>query len=284
MQLRTMTAADMSAGMRLKEIAGWNQTEADWQRFLAASREGCFVVEVDGAVRGTATTISYQGRFAWIGMVLVDPAYRGRGIGTMLLGKTLAYLDEQGIGCMKLDATPAGKPIYERMGFVAEFEIERWILQRLPRPGATSGSVPPETMPVPLFDQLLRADREAFGADRSMLLRSIHHASPQFTNGLWNAGGIEGYAFARQGSFADHLGPWIAKDQATANQLLKTFLAQCARESVVVDSPLINPFVRPLLQAHGFTFSRMLTRMFRGENQFPGRPELLCGIMGPEFG
>src|SRR4030095_4066173 len=36
MRPRTTTKADIPAGMRLKEIAGWNQTEADWQRFLHA--------------------------------------------------------------------------------------------------------------------------------------------------------------------------------------------------------------------------------------------------------
>src|SRR2546426_12200613 len=87
MKLRVMTIPDIPAGMRLKEIAGWNQTPADWERFLSASPEGCFVTEVEGRVVGTATTINYEDRFAWIGMVLVDPDYRGRGIGTRLLEK-----------------------------------------------------------------------------------------------------------------------------------------------------------------------------------------------------
>ena len=73
MRLRTMTKADIPAGLRLKEIAGWNQTAADWKRFLEASPEGCFVAEEDGRVCGTATTISFENRFAWVGMVLVDP-------------------------------------------------------------------------------------------------------------------------------------------------------------------------------------------------------------------
>ena len=40
MRLRIMTMADIPAGMRLKEIAGWNQTAADWKRFLEASPKG----------------------------------------------------------------------------------------------------------------------------------------------------------------------------------------------------------------------------------------------------
>ena len=57
MRLRVMTSADIPAGMRLKERAGWNQTAADWRRFLERSPEGCFVAEVGAQVCGTVTTI-----------------------------------------------------------------------------------------------------------------------------------------------------------------------------------------------------------------------------------
>ncbi len=34
-----MTKADIPAGMRLKEIAGWNQTAADWKGFSKLARK-----------------------------------------------------------------------------------------------------------------------------------------------------------------------------------------------------------------------------------------------------
>ena len=129
--LRLMTEADIPAGMRLKELAGWNQTASDWERFLCASPAGCFVAESGGRVCGTATTIIYEGRFAWIGMVLVDPEYRGRGIGTRLLGQAIEHLDAVGVPTLKLDATPQGRPIYAKLGFVSEYEVERWALDPL---------------------------------------------------------------------------------------------------------------------------------------------------------
>ncbi|MBS1839539.1 MAG: GNAT family N-acetyltransferase [Acidobacteria bacterium] len=283
MQLRTMTETDIAAGMRLKELAGWNQTEADWRRFLRASRDGCFVADVDGTVCGSAATIVYGGRFAWVGMVLVDPEYRGRGIGKRLLERCIEHLDSAGVPCIKLDATPLGKPLYEKLGFVTEYELERWILKRalenLPKQ-MDSG----EKMPAPLLDFVMKADGEAFGADRSAILRSVNQEEPRFTDGLWNAGGMEGYAFGRHGSFADHLGPWIAKDAATGQRILEQFLKQSSRGTVVTDCLQANPFAKNILQAQGFEYARPLTRMFRGQNKFPGRPELVCSILGPEFG
>src|SRR5262249_51209997 len=79
MRLRVMTESDLASGVRLNTLAGWNQTAGDWSRFLARSPRGCFVVEDGTKVVGTATTVCYEDRFAWIGMVLVDPEYRKQG-------------------------------------------------------------------------------------------------------------------------------------------------------------------------------------------------------------
>lgn len=146
MGLRVMTADDIDAGMRLKEIAGWNQTRSDWERFLRASPRGCFVAEVNGTVVGSVTTMGYQGRFAWIGMVLVDPAARGQGIGTALLHKAVTYLDEIRLPCVKLDATPLGKPLYEKLGFVSEYELARWQLEREARADNNDIPAKPEAL------------------------------------------------------------------------------------------------------------------------------------------
>ena len=49
-RIRTMTVRDIPLGLRLARQAGWNQTEADWRRFLDLEPEGCFVGELDGAL------------------------------------------------------------------------------------------------------------------------------------------------------------------------------------------------------------------------------------------
>jgi GNAT superfamily N-acetyltransferase len=284
MQLRTMTRRDISAGLRLKELAGWNQTAADWNRFLDASPEGCFVAEVGGGVRGTAATISFENKFAWIGMVLVDPEYRSRGIGTKLLERTIEYLDQQKMPTMKLDATPQGKPLYEKLGFVTEYGIERWVLKRPLRAG--TGTADPNRVPLSTaqLESILGKDREVFGADRSPLLRSLYEETPNYAMSVWSSGTLQGYTFGRKGSFADHLGPWMAEDSAAARPLLHGFLARSSRETLIVDCLTANAVAVELLRTSGFSYARTLTRMVRGPNGYPGNPGTLCAILGPEFG
>jgi len=277
MQLRLMTTKDIPDAMRLKDIAGWNQTAGDWKRFLSADSEGCFVAEYDGRVVGTSATIVYEDRFAWIGMLIVDPLHRGKGLGTALLERAIQYLDSRRIPCMKLDATPQGKPLYEKLGFQSEYTVERWMLKRQREKKTVREA------PVKIRD-ILQLDREIFGADRSELLLSLTEEAPDFTLADAKEVDVAGYAFGRQGSLADHLGPWIARNKDVAAMLLDEFLRLSQRDLVFVDCMTGNPWAVPLVKARGFEVRRPLTRMFRGTNEYAGQPDLVCAIMGPEFG
>lgn len=279
-----MTPSDIPAGMRLKEIAGWNQTEADWKRFLDASPQGCFVAEADNKICGTVATIVFENRFAWIGMVLVDPEYRSRGIGTALLERAIEHLDSLKIPTLKLDATPQGKPLYEKLGFVSEYEIERWVLRRGPAAQpARDWPQGSQTLAEHLFAAVLKADQPIFGANRSFLLRSLDQHAPGFTLAVSTDGQLRSYALGRRGTIADHLGPWMAKDKDAAHEVLNTFLSR-SRPDVFVDWVKTNMIAGDLLKSFGFAYSRSLTRMYRGTNDFPGQPDRLCAILGPEFG
>ena len=76
----------------------------------------------------------------------------------------------------------------------------------------------------------------------------------------------------------------MARDEGVATKLLAEFLRRSNRELVFVDCLRRSPWAVPAVKARGFEFSRPLTRMFRGTNKYAGRPELLCAILGPEFG
>jgi len=276
-----MTPNDIPGAVRLNALAGWNQTESDWERFLAASPNGCLVVADAAKVVGTTTTVSYEDRFAWIGMVLVDPEFRNRGIGTRLLRRMIEYLDDAGIPTLKLDATPLGKPLYEKLGFVSEYEIERWTLKRAAPVERVLNAAP---LPTEQLSEIVAYDRDVFGADRSALLRALHRDRSDLTLAVRSGRYMQGYAFGRHGRFADHLGPWMARDADSAEKLLRDFLERSSRDTVIADALKSNAAAGETLHSAGFTVTRPLTRMYRGPNRFPGKPESLCAILGPEFG
>src|SRR4051794_6405197 len=84
-EVRPMQHADIEQGLRLCRLAGWDQVHRDWRRFLD-DRDSTVLAAVHGDdVIATIATIRYGSEFSWIGMVLVDPAAQGRGIGSTML-------------------------------------------------------------------------------------------------------------------------------------------------------------------------------------------------------
>jgi len=275
------TRGDIPFGMVLKDLAGWNQLPLDWERFLEFEPGGCFLAQCDGKPAGTAITIAYQKLFGWVGMVLVHPDMRRKGLGTSLLMAGIEYLEASGVAAVKLDATPMGKQLYDTIGFVDEYLLERWMGK-----GKRAAAPPGLTELTPEHLGLLSAfDQPIFGADRSRVLRRmLTEPTMRVVGSFDEAGSLQGYAAVRPGRNAMYLGPWTALSAEVGERLWEWGLATVGEAPVFVDVLLPNPNVLPLVQAAGFEKQRHLIRMYRGENVSPGQPELQYGIFGPEVG
>jgi GNAT superfamily N-acetyltransferase len=285
-RLRPMTPADVSLGMRLKTVAGWNQQAADWEMLLYAG-EG-LVAEITqptgSAISvGTATVVPYAERFSWIGMVLVDPAYRRRGIGTRLLEAAVALARKH--GAPRLDATPQGKPLYARLGFRPEYG-----LLRLGREGdglfpqSQAAGVRCAQLTVARSNEVIAYDAPAFGAARPEILTALLSRAPHYAHvARWGAQ-IAGYVLGRPGSAYDQLGPVVADDLATARCLLSEALAHSAGRDVILDVPTKQAGWVAYLETLGFTRRRPFTRMALGRSKTFGQPGKQYAIAGPEIG
>ena len=278
--IRDMRPQDIPAGLRLCRASRWNQLEDDWSLFLKLSPAGCRVAEKQGHVVGTVATLRYQDRFSWVSMVLVDPAERRAGIGTRLLHEGLILLADQ--HCVRLDATGVGRQLYMQHGFMDEYPIARFTTTVNPteiaRPAGNVRRMSEQDLPA-----ILNRDREIFGADREPILRSLLARSPECA---WVAvaSDIQGYCFGRPGFIYQQLGPIVARDESLARTLVSECLAQKRGERVGIDAPQHCPAWVHWLKSIGFTEERSFIRMYRGENRYPGQPEYVFGVVGPEFG
>ena len=277
---RTFREDDIPAAMRLKEAAGWNQTEQDWLTVLDVAAGQCWVRELDGNVVGTVTAVSYGQKLAWIGMMLVDPAYRRRGIARDLMKFALAYLEGAEVETIKLDATDMGYPLYESLGFLDECPIERW--------SGIAGAVPrePASKDPRLLVEVEEAaalDEEAFGVSRAAVLRSLRRACTQEC-----LRAPDGYVMARSGSNAHFLGPCVAREAGQARRLIESILARHPGEKVFWDLLPDNELASDLARELGFTCVRRLKRMWRPgvreRNETAPNLALQFAAAGFEFG
>ena len=286
--LRPMRPSDLPRGLALCRANGWNQLPGDWEQLLAMGGAGCLVAEVDGEVAGTLTSVVYQRRFAWIGMVLVEPALRGRGIGTALMHRAL---DELGDVEARLDATPQGEPLYARLGFAEESRLCRMTREALGPQGGTGGdpggAVPPRVRPMedPDLDAVFARDVAAFGADRADLLRWAFRQAPQLARVVEGESGLRGYCFGRPGYRWSQVGPVVADGVEAALQLAAACVSASGAEPLVIDSAVAVPGWTEGLGALGFVAQRPFVRMRRGTpNRRDGQGERQLAILGPEWG
>ena len=257
--------------LALSKAANWNQSEADW-RLMLATGHGWGITLADGTLAASTLVLPYE-TFAWVSMVLVLPEHRRKGYATRLLRVALGDLKQSRLTPV-LDATPAGREVYRREGFRDTWTFKRLALKKGVRT-LVSEKGPDTFLP---WEEVLRLDREAFGASREPLLRNLASRLPRAA--FSTAGG---FILGREGREALQLGPLVARDEDTAIGLLSDALRAVA-PPLYVDVVDHAPRLQDWLTKQGFEFQRPFTRMVHGAVRAPGDERLVYLVAGPELG
>lgn len=277
--IRPMLPVDIDAGMRLKAASGWNQTADDWHLFLRLNPTGCFVATHEGEVVGTVTALNYENQVAWIGMVLVDPTFRGQGVGTQLVQAAVDSLSSCRV--IGLDATPAGQNLYRRLGFMPEHGLTRLIHTGITQAYLLSDIVP---LTEDNFPSAIDLDRQTFGAWRDGLLRDLCQRCPDRALLHGRASRPVGMCLGRDGARYAQIGPLVAETLDDAIALCSAALARLAGQAVLIDVPDGQTEFRTWLVQQGFVEQRSFLRMFLGNNRPAGERSYQFAIAGPELG
>jgi GNAT superfamily N-acetyltransferase len=266
--MRRLTDADLPRAAALSRLVGWNQVPRDWALFLAHG-EGRALDDGQDALAATAAVIRHGAGLAWISMVLVRPDLRRQGHATALMRWAMEALAST--RCAALDATPAGREVYRRLGFRDLWGFSRWSLPVLP--------VVPGARPLRAGDwpAVLALDAAAFGAPREPLLRDFAARSPGFV-----LDGGAGFALTRDGARGAQVGPVVARDDNAARALIATARAALPGDAVI-DLPDARDGIAAWLASAGGAVQRPFTRMALGADP-PGDASLIAAVAGPEFG
>jgi ribosomal protein S18 acetylase RimI-like enzyme len=268
----SLTQADVPGALALSAKVDWNQTADDWRVFIARGRTiGLF--DGDEGLVATAAALPYEG-FGYISMVIVDPAWRRRGLARHLMGECIETLRRQGRAAL-LDATPAGVLVYRGLGFVELATMERWEGEG---GGAALVDRAADRLAPDDLHKLIEADALAFGSQRRFLLEDFL-ARPGTL--AWAYDG--GYLVMREGHRAAQIGPLVASSSQAPRVLLATAIA-AARGRVFLDLFTSWPDLAALLESSGFKRQRPFIRMALDRATLPGDLARLAIAAGPEFG
>ncbi len=271
---------DLQGCLLLSQEANWNQNHADWGFIL--THGVVFGVKRDGRLAATAGVMPYGSRFGWVCMVIVTEGERRRGLAETLLGECLNYLQARG-AIAGLDATPAGREVYRKLGFCDVYPITR-LERRAPwRQDSAEARPHIHAITADVLHAVADYDRPRFGEARVHLLSSWLRRAPRAARYASVSGGITGFVLAREGREATHIGPIVADDQDIAAALLEASLANISGP-VFIDIPDHQQKLLDWLERRGFQTQRHFTRMLLGRSAPLDRPEQVMAITGAEFG
>ena len=282
--IRPMTAEDAEPASDVLVGGGWGDRRAFFRFAIAQPGLSPLVAEADGRIVGTGIA-TVNGSVGWIGMIFVDEALRGRGIGTALTAAVIDRLQAAGCGSLVLLASPIGRPIYERLGFVAEMDYRLLVAPGRPTTGtAGEAEVDHASARLRVFSPadlpaLLALDRAATGEDRGHLLRAVASAATTVV-----AEGPSGQVvgFDARAPWGPH--PTIAPALVDGVRLVE---AQRAGSPVGVEVRTALPEVNRLglvtLENLGWRGERGLTRMVRGA-PIHWDPQAIWGQFGAAIG
>lgn len=255
---------------------GWGDRTAFFE--FAARSPACRLLLVEDAGEVVATGVgTANGLVGWIGMIWTAPAHRGRGLGRAMTERVIDDLSGRGCPTLLLDASDAGRPIYERLGFEAIGRDLRFAsVERGAGAGASVRAGAPAGGQVRAFeardlDEAASLDGMATGEDRRYLLEaSVADGLAAVAPG----GELAGFLLA-----APFGGPAIvARDGASAMALIRARAAGApASESMLIALPEANAEAVAALLAGGWTERSGPLRMALGPMP-PWRPQWIWGV------
>jgi len=201
-----------------------------------------------------------SGTRARIGLMAVLPEMQHQGIGAAMMHHLLEWIAHRGATTVLLDATPAGVPLYAKLGFIPDDAAWAYIQRRsssvVDAPARATRRLEPEELP-----EVIRYDEGRLGAQRTGVLTAYYEEFPDRTFVARNPqGDIAGYLMAQ----ARRLGPWVADTPELAGSLLQHALRLAFSLSPMALIPASNQAGRLLLKEAGFLPERRWQSMRLG--------------------
>ena len=265
--LRRLTASDADVDQldALLETVRFDANKEEWLTLLRLnSVVATGVFDARGALVGVATCSRYRAigdrrfsdgdgegeddersdtngkaveTFGWLGNVVVDASFRGRGVARFLLRAALEDLGAANAAW--LDASDMGMPLYEKAGFEPRSRVVEWrATVRAEEDAGEKNDFDAFGVDVSsassVFGALARLDASVFGADREQLLRAWLASAPK---GACFLDESAGYALAHKRGNATYLGPWgLAEDVVLASENLEKESARRRKAEAFVDA------------------------------------------------
>ncbi|HEY0420362.1 MAG TPA: hypothetical protein VGC80_12665 [Acetobacteraceae bacterium] len=240
---------------------GWSLGHGD-DAILARVDPDAFFAGVIGERHASAIgVVNWDDRFAFAGMLLVDPVLRGIGVGTDTFTAAIGHAGSRAVA---VDAPSKLQERLQQAGFAPAWRIIRWA-GRIPAARAVDPHVVPASEEH--HRQMVALDAACFPADRPGFAIDFATAPQRRTLVYANANGrIYGYGVLRAGRGAVRIGPLYAQEPYHAAAIFDG-LCDLARQAdavtVTFDVPEPNYAACAVAETRGLSYDSDVQRMTR---------------------
>lgn len=254
---RQMRVEELPEVLNWAAEEGWNPGLDDPGTFWAADPSGFFVASDNDGPVAAISVVNHSDAMAFLGLYLVRPDYRGRGIGFSLWQHALAHAGDRAVA---LDGVPAQQANYQRSGFVLTGQTHRYA-------GRFSAAKHPSVRPFVPSDlpQLAKLDKLAQGYSRDAFLQAWWTTPSANRRSLVDADGerVQGVVTFRRCREGTKIGPLLAPDMKSAGALLRAAAGQ-AEAPFIIDVPGHQTELAAWCEANSLKVSFETARMVRG--------------------
>lgn len=266
MEIAEVNQEDLPA-LRVFQPADWPDIIPSFQFYTRSPF--CLPLKLvdKGEIVGVGARILH-GNVAWLATIIAHPERRNKGIGTRITQALIDSLKDIPCKTIMLIATPAGEPLYEKLGFVTDSRYAFFSNGEK----SNGREISPCIIPFSGYyaDQILAMDRSAYAENRGMRIQEFLPEAKLYVENHT----LKGFYLPGWGE-----GPVIAQNAEAGNALL--YVRNITAERTVF--PEENEAAAAYLSSRGYTMYRKAARMRIGE-KLHWKPEMIYSRVAGAIG
>jgi len=233
-RIRKLSRSELELAIDWAATEGWNPGLHDAAMFYLGDSEGFFAGEVNGRIVAVGSAVCYDRNYAFCGLYIVDPKFRGRGLGLALTKARLEYCGDRNVG---IDGVLENVEIYQRVGYKPFYMNHRFQTE------ARLQDFDRESIQ-PISDahiaDIVAYDRLCFPADRELFLRAWIRQPEGRALAFCLGDRVRGVAVRRRCRQGYKVGPLFADDIHVARELFNALQADVQGETLFLVSAAVD--------------------------------------------
>lgn len=243
--IREMARNEVDLAISWAKDEGWNPGIHDAKTFYRTDSHGFFVGILDRQPVSCISAVAYGDSYGFLGFYIVQPAFRGSGLGIEIWNAGMKHLEGRNIG---LDGVLEQQKLYERIGFKQCYRSVRY---QGVGTGARCDEAGIKNLAQLPIDDIIAYDDQFFPVPRHVFIKSWILQPEGAALGILIEDELVGYGVLRKCHQGYKIGPLFADNAEIAESLFCALCGHAPQSSqVFIDVPEPNSAALKLAKRH----------------------------------